>query len=251
MGGWDALLVLGAGFAAGFINTVAGGGSLISLPILIFLGLPPAVANASNRIAIFSQNIFGVLGFKSKGVSTWPFSLWLGLSALVGAVIGAKIAVDISEELFNKLLAIIMVVVVIFIVRKSSQRKGGEVLERMSSKHQIISVMLFFFVGIWGGFIQAGVGFLIILVLTSVNRLSLVKTNSTKVLVVLIYTSAALLVFILEGKINWLYGGVLAVGNSSGAWIASRWSVEKGDRWVLVILVIAVVGMAIRLWFFS
>ncbi|MEM9671764.1 MAG: sulfite exporter TauE/SafE family protein [Bacteroidota bacterium] len=250
MDAWDILLVLGAGFAAGFINTVAGGGSLISLPILIFLGLPPAVANASNRIAIFSQNIFGVLGFRSKGVTVWPFSLWLGLSALVGAVIGAKIAVDIPEDLFNRLLAIIMVVVLTFIVKNSRTKKGAEIVERMGQKHQLISVGLFFFVGIWGGFIQAGVGFLIIMVLTSVNRLSLVKTNSVKVLVVLIYTSAALLVFVLEGKINWLYGGVLAVGNSSGAWIASRWSVEKGDRWVQAILVIAVVGMAIKLWFF-
>ncbi|WKN42040.1 sulfite exporter TauE/SafE family protein [Tunicatimonas pelagia] len=245
----DILLVVGAGFAAGFINTVAGGGSLISLPILIFLGLPPAVANASNRVAIFSQNIFGVLGFKSKGVSAFPFSLWLGLSALVGAVIGAKIAVDIPEDLFNKLLAIIMIVVVAFIIKKSVQKEGAELLERMGTKHQVVSIALFFFVGIWGGFIQAGVGFLIIMVLTSVNRFSLVKTNSAKVLVVLIYTSAALVVFVLEGTINWWYGGLLAVGNSSGAWVASRWSVEKGDRWVLLILVISVVAMAGKLWF--
>ncbi|MEM8966987.1 MAG: sulfite exporter TauE/SafE family protein [Bacteroidota bacterium] len=251
MGLVDILLVLTAGFAAGFINTVAGGGSLISLPILIFLGLPPAVANASNRIAIFSQNIFGALGFKSKGVSAFPFSLWLGLSALVGAVIGAKIAVDIPEDLFNKLLAIIMIVVVVFIVRKSTHKKGVELLERMDEKHQIVSIILFFFVGIWGGFIQAGVGFLIIMVLTSVNRFSLVKTNSAKVLVVLIYTSAALVVFILEGTINWLYGSLLAIGNSSGAWVASRWSVEKGDRSVMIILVVAVVAMAIKLWFFE
>ncbi len=245
----DILLVTGAGFAAGFINTVAGGGSLISLPILIFLGLPPAVANASNRVAIFSQNIFGVLGFKSKGVSAFPFSLWLGLSALIGAVIGAKIAVDIPEELFNKLLAVIMIIVVVFIVKKSIRKENGELLERMNAKHQFVSIVLFFFVGIWGGFIQAGVGFLIIMVLTSVNRFSLVKTNSAKVLVVLVYTSAALVVFILEGTINWWYGGLLAIGNSGGAWVASRWSVEKGDKWVMLILVIAVVAMAIKLWF--
>ncbi|MGB3587767.1 MAG: sulfite exporter TauE/SafE family protein [Tunicatimonas sp.] len=246
---YDILLVIGAGFAAGFINTIAGGGSLISLPILIFLGLPPAVANASNRVAIFSQNVFGVLGFKSKGVSAFPFSLWLGLSALGGAVIGAKIAVDIPEELFNKLLSVIMIVVVVFIVRKSIRKKKEELLERMGAKHQVVSIILFFFVGIWGGFIQAGVGFLIIMVLTSVNQFSLVKTNSAKVLVVLIYTSAALAVFILEGTINWWYGGLLAVGNSGGAWVASRWSVEKGDKWVMLILVIAVVAMAIKLWF--
>ena len=119
----------------------------------------------------------------------------------------------------------------------------------MGTKYQFISIFLFFFVGIWGGFIQAGVGFLIIMVLTSVNRFSLVKTNSAKVVIVLIYTSAALVVFILEGTINWGYGVLLAIGNSGGAWVASRWSVEKGDRWVMLILVVAVVAMAIKLWF--
>lgn len=251
MTGWDALLVVGAGFAAGFINTVAGGGSLISLSVLIFLGLPPAVANASNRIAVFSQNVFGVLGFRSKGISAFPFSLWLGLSALVGAVVGAKIAVDIRGNVFNKMLAIIMVVVVGLILWKPAGKKGEAMLERMGRKHQAISIILFLLVGMWGGFIQAGVGIVVIAILTSVNQLSLVKTNSSKVFVILTYTSAALLVFILEGTVNWLYGGVLAIGNSSGAWVASRWSVEQGDHWIRLVLVIAVIGMAVWLWFFG
>ena len=95
----DSIIIITVGYVAGFINTVAGGGSLITLPVLIFMGLPPAVANGTNRIAIFSQNIFGVLGFRSKGVSAFPYSIWLGLSALVGAIIGAQIAIDIPGEL--------------------------------------------------------------------------------------------------------------------------------------------------------
>ena len=90
------IIVLAVGAIAGFFNTIAGGGSLISLPVLIFLGLPPNVANATNRVAIFSQNIFAVAGFKSKGVSAFKYSLLLGISALGGAVIGAKIAVEIG-----------------------------------------------------------------------------------------------------------------------------------------------------------
>lgn len=246
----DALIVIGAGFGAGFINTIAGGGSLITLPVLIFLGLPPAVANASNRVAIFAQNIFGVLGFKSKGVSSFRFSIWLSLSALLGAILGAELAIDIEGDLFNRILAVVMIVVVIFTIF-SPNNKPGEVLERTGKKHTIISVALFFLVGVWGGFIQAGVGFLIIAVLTSVNRFSLVKSNSIKVFVVLVYTVAALAVFIIEGKINWLYGLVLAVGNASGSWVASRWSVEKGDKWVRVFLIVTVIALAVRLWFFG
>ncbi len=246
----DILIVILAGFAAGFINTVAGGGSLIALSVLIFMGLPPAVANASNRVAIFSQNVFGVLGFRSKGVYSFRFSLWLGLSALLGAILGAKIAVDIDGELFNKLLAIIMVIVVAFILFNPNKNVAG-VVERLDNKHQAISIVLFFFIGIWGGFIQAGVGFLIIALLSSVNRFSLVKSNSVKAFVILIYTIAALAVFIWEDKINWQYGLVLALGNSSGAWIASRWSVKKGDRWIKIFLVATVVVIALRLWFFG
>ncbi len=246
---WHALLILGVGLIAGAINTLAGGGSLLSLPILIFLGLPPAVANATNRVAIFSQNIFAVAGFKSKGIAEFKYSFALGISALIGAIIGAKIAVDIRGELFNRILAVIMVLVVVLIISGKAKPKGVKT-ETNKLSSQIIGVIVFFFIGIYGGFIQAGVGFLIIGALTSIHGFSLVKTNSIKVFVVFIYTISALAVFIYEGKVDWLYGIVLAIGNSAGAWFASRWSVDKGDRVVKIVLLIAVVGLAIRLWLF-
>ena len=245
----DILLVLGVGLVAGVINTLAGGGSLLSMPILIFLGLPPAVANATNRVAIFSQNIFGVAGFKSKGVASFRYSFWLGISALLGAIIGAKIAIDIKGDLFNKILAIVMIAVVLMTISgKTTPKQAHEENNSISSK--IIGVISFFFIGIYGGFIQAGVGFLIIGALTGIHGFSLVKTNSIKMFVVLIYTIAALAVFIYEGKVNWMYGGVLAIGNSAGAWFASRWSVKKGDKVVKIFLTIAVIALAIKLWLF-
>lgn len=245
----EVLLIMGVGLAAGFINTVAGGGSLLSLPILIFLGLPPAVANATNRVAIFAQSVFGVAGFKSKGVGEFKYGAFLAISAIAGSIIGAKIAVDIKGEVFNKILAIIMVVVVVLTITGKG-KPTGEHAERMDLKFRIMGFISFFFVGIYGGFIQAGVGFLIIAVLTTVNGFSLVKTNSVKLFVVMIYTLAALLVFIYEGKVNWMYGGVLAIGNSTGAWIASRWSVKKGDKVIRWFMVATVIALAIKLWLF-
>lgn len=245
----EVLLILGVGLAAGFINTIAGGGSLISLPVLIFLGLPSAVANATNRVAIFSQNIFGVAGFKSKGVGEFRYSLILGISALFGAILGAKFAVDIKGELFNKILAVVMIVVVFLTISGKTKPKAQDG-ETTSVKAKVIGILSFFFVGIYGGFIQAGVGFIIIAALTSIHGFSLVKINSMKMFIVLVYTIAALAVFIYEGKVNWLYGGVLAIGNSTGAWFASRWSVEKGDKVVKVFMVVTVVALAIKLWLF-
>jgi len=245
----EIIVLVCVGFVAGCINTLAGGGSLLTLPILIFLGLPPNVANGTNRIAILFQNIFTTAGFKSKGVITFPFSIYLGISALIGSVIGAQIAVDIKGETFNKILAIIMIIVVVYMVFQSKSKQQNSI-EKTTGKHLWIGVVLFFFVGIYGGFIQAGVGFIMLLILSSVNNLSLVKSNAIKVTVVLIYTVSTVAVFAYNDKIDWKVGLTLAIGNSVGGWLASRWSVKKGDGIIRKFLVVMIIIMAIKLWFF-
>lgn len=243
----QAIFLIFIGVIAGFINTVAGGGSLLTLPILIFLGLPPSMANGTNRVAIFFQNISGIAGFKSKGVFIFPFSLWVGISALVGAIIGAHLSVQIRGDLFNQILAIVMVAVVLITIFNPI-KNPNEALEKLGKKHQFISIIVFFFIGIYGGFIQAGVGFIIMGALTLINKISLVKANSVKVFVVFTYTIAALIVFFIEDQINWVYGLTLAVGNMTGAWIASRWSVGKGDVWIRRFMIVMVTILAIKLW---
>ena len=243
------VLLVVVGFAVGFINTVAGGGSLLSLPVLIFLGLPPSVANGTNRVAIAIQTATAVAGFKSKGVSTFPFNIYLGASALVGAIIGASIAVDVDGAVFNRILAIIMVTVILIIIFKPKTNLQ-HIHERLTGKYLWIGIIAFFFFGIYGGFINAGLGFILILFLHYFNHMTLVRANATKVSVVFIYMLAALVVFALNDKVNWFIGLVLAVGNALGAWIASRYSVKKGDKFIRLFLVIMVGVMAVKLWFF-
>jgi len=213
------------------------------------LGLPPAVANGTNRIAIFMSTSSATLGFKSKGVSTFPFNIYLGICGLLGAFIGAKIAIDIDGALFNKILAIIMIGVVVLIVFKPKVNYT-ELVERLTGKHLYISMIVFFFIGIYGGFINAGIGFVIMLFLHYYNRLNLVKVNSAKVVIVLIYTTGALITFALADKVNWTYGLFLASGNFLGGWSSSRWSVKKGENSIKVFLIVIVVLMSIKLWFF-
>jgi len=247
---WNHYVLLNVvGFAVGFINTVAGGGSLLSLPVLIFLGLPPSVANGTNRVAIIFQTAFATAGFKSKGVSTFPFNAYLGASALIGAIIGASIAVDIDGAVFNKILAVVMIAVILIIIFKPKTNLK-DVQERLTGKYLWLGMLAFFFFGIYGGFINAGLGFIIILFLHFFNHMSLVRANATKVAVVFIYTLSALVVFVLNDKVNWAVGFVLAIGNGTGAWIASRVSVNKGDGFIKTFLVVIVVIMAIKLWFF-
>jgi uncharacterized membrane protein YfcA len=243
------VLLIVVGFAVGFINTVAGGGTLLSFPVLIFLGLPPNVANGTNRVAIIIQTAFATAGFKSKGVTTFPFNAYLGASALLGAIIGASIAVDIDGAVFNKILAVIMIAVILIIVFKPKINLK-DVHERLTGKYLWLGMLAFFFFGIYGGFINAGLGFIIILFLHFFNHMSLVRANATKVAVVCIYTLSALVVFILNDKVNWDVGFVLAIGNAIGAWIASRVSVNKGDGFIKTFLLVVVGIMAIKLWFF-
>ncbi len=242
-------LLIIVGMLAGVINTLAGGGSLLTIPVLIFMGLPPNVANATNRIGIAFQALIGTAGYRSKGVSNFPFNIYLGISALIGSLIGAQIAVDIKGETFNKLLAIIMLFVVAVIVFKP-KASSLQLPERLTGKYLFYAIIGFFFIGIYGGFINAGIGFVIILFLNNVNRLSLIKTNATKVSLVFIYTCGALALFAYNGKVDWSTGFVLAIGTSIGAWWSSRWSVDKGEGVIKIAMVIMVSLMSIKLWFF-
>ena len=142
-------------------------------------------------------------------------------------------------------------IVVVFIIIFKPKIKIEELEERLTGKYLWIGIIAFFFFGIYGGFINAGLGFIIILFLHYINRMTLVRANATKVAIVCIYTLSALAVFVLNDKVNWKIGLILAVGNGSGAWLASRVSVKRGDGFIKTFLVIMVVAMSIKLWFFN
>lgn len=245
----DLFLLIIVGFFAGVINTLAGGGSLITLPVLIFMGLPSNIANGTNRIAIVIQMLAGSAGFKSKGITTFPFSIYLGIAALLGSLIGAQIAVDIKGETFNKVLSFIMIAVVLLIVFKP-KLKAKDLIEKTTGKNLWIGCFAFFIFGIYGGFINAGLGFILILFLHFFNHLSLIKANATKAVVITIYMTGALLVFIFNDAVNWKMGLTMAIGTSLGGWFASRFSVKKGDGFIKVFIIIMVSIMAVKLWFF-
>ena len=244
------VIILVVGTAAGFLNTLAGGGSLLTMPALIFLGLPSAVANGTNRIALLFQNTTATYNFKRKGYFDWRLVLMLAVPAVLGAALGSSIAVDIPDQIFNRLLACVMVMVLMLILFKP-KTKQVEVNGPMTLKRKLIAIIIFFFVGLYGGIVQAGVGFIIIASLTWITGSDLVKINSLKVFIVAIYTFFALVVFATNGKVDVVLGLTLAVGNSIGAWLGSNFAVKKGDRWIRIILAFAVIGMAIKLVFTS
>mgnify|MGYP001593677753 CR=1 FL=1 len=249
---WQFPVIFTVGIIAGVINTLAGGGSLITLPVLIFLGLPATVANGTNRLAITVQSVLAVTGFKRKGVSDFKSSLLMSLPALVGAIIGAQLAVDVSDILFKRILSVVMILVLGLILwnpirmrQEIAQCDGG--MTGLSRRRRTASMLIFFFIGVYGGFIQAGIGFLIIAVITTIRGLNLVETNSHKVFIVGINALFALIVFILNSKICWPIGLALAAGNGLGGWIGSHLAVAKGERFIKLILAMCVVGMVVKL----
>lgn len=238
-----------AGLAAGVVSTLAGGGSFITLSTLIFMGVPSVVANGTNRISILFQTSAGTAGFKSKGVSAFPYSLWLGLAAVPGAVIGAELAVRINEAVFDRVVAILMLLFVVLMVFETL-RSTKSLKERDRKKDRIAGLITFFFLGIYGGFIQSGMGFLIILAVRFIHRFSIAKTNSIKVLVILILTFPALGIFFSKSAVNWQYGLILGAGSAIGGWFSSRWSAGVDEKIIRYIILAAILVLAIKLWVF-
>ena len=237
------LLLFVAGGLAGILNVIAGGGSFLILPLLIFLGLPASVANGTNRLAILLQNVGAVWGFHRYGVVDWRAVLWAGIPATIGSVFGTLAAIVISDEIFTQILAILMIAVTIWTLWNPQQT-------RLASDHLHVNQYMlglgFFVVGLYGGFVQAGVGFLILAV-TTMAGLDLVRGNAVKVLSVMIFSTVSLGLFAWHDKVDWPMGLALAVGNVLGGLWGVRLTVLKGHRWVKGVVTVAVLLMAVKL----
>ena len=245
--------LVGAGFAAGTLNVLAGGGSALTLPLLIFLGLPPTVANGTNRVAILAQNVAAVLGFRRHGLFEGRLLLLAAPPALLGAGLGAWAALTVGDETFQRILSGVMVVIAAWMVWRPLPDDPGDSSRAPTDPSPAKRVGLaagFFLVGVYGGFVQAGVGF-IILAATSAAGLDLVRGNALKVLLVLTFTPLALLLFWLGGAVEWASGLALAAGMVGGGLLGVRLNVLKGHVWVRRIVTVAVVAFALRLWWTS
>lgn len=238
-------LVAAAGVFSGFVNTVAGGGSLLTLPLLIFMGLPPAAANATNRVAVVVQSLTSTAAFEKQKLINYKLAIPLGISGTLGALLGAMVSLELDEKTFNRIIAAVIVTVVVLMLIKTKTFSAEEAQKQRSNW---VGLVIFFFIGIYGGFLQAGVGFVMMAALNRYYKIDLVRTNAIKVTVVLIYTVAALAVFIFAGLIHWKIGLVLAAGNVLGAWWASFWSVKRGEKGIKIVVALMAVAMAVKLW---
>ena len=235
------LAVIVVGFVAGFINTLAGGGSSLTIPLLIFLGLPVNVANGTNRIAILLQNVVGTSNFARQKVLDFKKAIPLAIASILGAIPGAFIANTLNELVMKRTVGVILLIILILVIFKPEiwlKPDAGKVKNR----NIVISFIIFFILGAYGGFIQIGIGFFLLAGLSLVEKLDLVKANAMKVLIVMAYTPLALAIFIWNKQVDFKLGLILAVGNMAGAWGGSKVAVSWGPgfiRWVLIVALTA------------
>jgi len=237
------IVLIAIGVIAGFINVTAGGGSSLTLPALIFLGLDTSVANGTNRIAILLQNVSAVQSFKKEKFFDLKKSIQISLFTIPGVIAGALFAVRLEDELFKIILGIIMIGIIVSMILPKNKSVNDEEEPKMN-----VGIYLSMLgIGFYGGFIQVGVGFLLMASLQKLMKLDLVRVNMYKVFIVLVYTIPAIAIFIFTDNINWLFGIFLAIGNSIGGWWGAKIQVKKGEGVIKVVLVIAIFLMALKL----
>ncbi|MGB3734231.1 MAG: sulfite exporter TauE/SafE family protein [Ilumatobacter sp.] len=237
---WEAMLLLGGGLAAGVINTMAGGGSALTVPLLVLAGVPGNQANGSNRVGVLTASGAAVASFRKSGVDGLDQVEKILVPAVVGSLIGSFGISQIADETFETIFGYLLIPIIILTIFKPKPAEG---VEPWSDP---VTMTVFFFIGLYGGAFQAGVGLVMLAALTRAG-FDLVTANSVKVLINLIVTVIALPVFILQGNVVWAPALVLAAGFMAGGWFGAKLAVKGGEKLVRVFMIGAALYLAGRL----
>ncbi len=233
-----------AGLAAGFINAIAGAGSLLTVPALLLVGLPGSVANATNRVGVFAQSVAGGAGYARHGKLDYRALGPMAIPLTAGAGLGAWFATLLSDTAITAILLATMFVVGLLYALKPDLVAPPEESIALRISQTPIAIVFFFLAGIYGGFVQSGVGFVLLAILGGVLRYDIVRANALKIAVISIYTALALAIFALSGLVAWVPGLVLAAGTVVGALFGVRFGIARGRgvlRWIVLAMIVVVI----------
>ena len=241
----ELVALFSVGFVAAILNVIAAGGSFLTLPLLLFLGVPATVANGTNRLGVLAQNVSAVVGFHRHRVLPLAWALEVSVPTMLGAAIGVWGALNIPEVAFRRILSIVMLAMTLGTLLHRSFR--GEARTEPQRPWHWSMLLGFFGMGLYGGFIQAGVGFLA-LALTTLAGLDLVRGNAVKVFTVMLLSILSLAVFAGTGNVDWPAGIALAIGNLLGGIVGVRLAVLKGHKWLEHVVTVTIIVFAVLLW---
>lgn len=235
----DFLLLAAGGLVAGTINTLAGGASSITVPLLVLVGLPGGLANGTNRVGILVQSIWASLRFRAEGVSGFRAAGPVLLPIALGSLLGALTISHVADATFERLFGLVMVALLLPLLGGSwlGPRPGRRQMSRSTR------FVVFFAIGVFGGAFQAGVGLFIVLALVYAGY-DLVHANSIKVVVNTVLTAVAVPVFVAQGQVDWPAAAALSVGFIAGSTLGVRLAVRGGERVIRPVLALAVLLLA-------
>jgi hypothetical protein len=235
-----------AGFVAGVVNTMAGGGSLLTVPLLVMMGLPGTIANGTNRVAVFVQSVVGALAFRAEGVSGFSKSLPVLVPMVLGGTLGAYAVARLDDATFERLFGVLMLVLLLPALRSPRIASPESERPNMSPMSPTTSALTFFAIGLYGGSFQAGVGIFLVLALARAGH-GLVVANSIKAVAIAAFTAVAVAIFVFEGQVVWMPALVLSAATALGAAVGVRVAVLGGERVIRPVIALAVIAMAGRM----
>ncbi len=238
------ILLFLAGISAGFINTLAGGGSLIVLPVMLLAGFDSITAMSTNRVAILFQNGTGSYNFHKQEILKIKNYLPIVFASIGGAIFGSFFVINTKPEIFDKILGIVLLLILILMLKPKKKIESSE----YKKLPFWLELTIFFIVGFYGGYIQAGIGFILLGSLNFIEKFDLVKANAIKVFIVFCYTIPVVLIFAFSGKIIWKYSLLLASGNIIGAYLGVKIAVKKGNSFVRIIILTTIIIACLNLF---
>lgn len=238
---WQGIAILVvAGFLVGIVNTIAGSGTAITYSLFMMMGLPASSANGTIRLGVIMQTLAASFNFRRKKILALRKGLVIAIPTTLGTVAGAMIAVNLNESIFQKIIGVVMLLMLFFLFYKPERWIRGK--ENLRTKRNPwLQMLIFFLIGIYGGFIHIGVGIFLLAALVLFSGYDLLHANALKVYIVFLYSPFALAVYIMNGQVHYGMGLIAAIGNLLGGIVASRYAVEWGAkfiRWVLIIVII-------------
>lgn len=234
------LILVISGLFVGFINTLSAGGTVISIALFLALGMPANAANATNRVQVLIQSFSASLLFRQKELLDNRKILKLALPTMAGALVGSVFASLITQNLFPYFMGTILLIMIVFMLYKPKVLYQDNP-QKADKPITFINYLTFFAIGVYGGFIQIGTGYFLILASTMMLGYDIIKTSALKVTIMFLYTIVAIAIFMFESKIYWTYGLLHSLGGVTGSWIATKFALKKGAnfvRWVIIIVII-------------
>ena len=237
---WLISILILAGFLVGFINTLAGSGTIISYSIFMALGLPASYANGTIRVGVIMQTLAASLTFKKGSVLDVKKGVKLGIPTVIGSIVGAQIAVQINQDVFEYFVGAVMVLMLAFLFLKpqewivSKEGKSNEI-------HYFWQFIIYFLIGIYGGFIHIGVGIFLLAALVLISGYDLLRANALKVFIVLLYSPFALAVYMFNDHIHYGLALISSIGNVFGGLIASRIAISWGTKFIHNFLIVIII----------